>query len=361
VNAQSLIFSFQQRQYIRAARTEIVAAKAALEEAREEAQEDAAITYVSLDEAQAAIQVLTQQYEFANDLIRVDEDRNRAGVESDLEVIKARRGAIQIKLQELQTEDALQAAKEHLAELTGLPMTSLMTDSKSIPTLPTVDLITGRDLPSLSQTPGMRAAEENAKAKEQRAHGDAEYTWRPLVTFGAQYGRVSPINNVSEFYNLHGNYNTANIGFQVEFPIVDRVRSAAAREALIDASRARLDLDSIRLEQTVNLQKLQRSLPELAAKAELAEMDFEIAQNELTSTTIQLQRATGRPPLTPKEEATAHIQERQRYLELIDTKLQSAKAEITFLRQTGQLPKWLDGAVAAAGGDSQPDGPSIAH
>ena len=195
----------------------------------------------------------------------------------------------------------------------------------------------------------MRAAEENAKAKEQHASGDAEYTWKPLVTFGAQYGRVSPINNVSDFYNLHGNYNTANIGFQIELPLLDRVRSAAARASLMDAARARSDLDNIHQEQAKGLQKLQRSLPELAAKAELAELDFEIAQGDLSSTTLQLRGNTGKPPLTPKEEASAHLDERQKYLDLLDAKLQSAKAEVTFLRQTGQLPKWLELASAEDG------------
>lgn len=194
----------------------------------------------------------------------------------------------------------------------------------------------------------MRAAEENAKAKEQHARGDAEYTWKPLITFGAQYGRVSPINNVSDFYNLHGNYNTANVGFQIELPLLDRVRSAAARQSLMDAAKAKADLGNIRLEQAENLKKLQRSLPELAAKAELAELDSEIAQSELSSTTLQLHGNTGKPPLTPKEEAAAHLDERQKYLDLLDARLQSAKAEVMFLRQTGQLPKWL--SLASAGG-----------
>lgn len=359
VTAQSLMFSFQQRQNIRAAHSEIEAAKAALEEAQDEAKEDAIITYLSFDEAQNVILALDEQDRFANDLIRIDEDRKQAGLESEIEVMKARRGAIQVKLLRLQAEDSLEATKRHLAELTGLSLESVATDSNSIPPLPAMDAIDELDLKrALYQVPGMRAAEENEKAKEQRARGDTEYTWKPLITFGAQYGRVSPINNVSEFYNLHGNYNTANIGFQIELPILDRVRTVAARESQMEAARGRVDLENIRFEQVDGLRKLQRSLPELAAKSQLADLDFEIAQGELSSTTLELKGSAGKPPLTPKEEAAAHIEERQKYLDLLDAKLQSEKAEVTFLRQTGQLAKWLDSASArdaeGAGKNAQP-------
>jgi hypothetical protein len=225
---------------------------------------------------------------------------------------------------------------------------NLETDSKSIPALPAVTLLEAAlRQQTLAKSPGILAAEANYSAREQRARGDREYTWRPTVTFGAQYGRVSPINDVNEFYNLHGNYNTANVGFQVVLPILDRVRSAAAKESYADAYRAKLDLANLVSEQADNQEKLRRSVPELVTKAELADLDFKIAQSELNSTTLQLRGAAGRPVLTPKEEATAHIEERQKYLDLLDTRLQAAKAEITLLRQSGQLAKWVDSPASA--------------
>jgi hypothetical protein len=147
---------------------------------------------------------------------------------------------------------------------------------------------------------------------------------------------------VSQFYNLHGNYNTTNVGIQIQIPLVDRVRHAAAQESQADASRAKLDLQNLRAEQNGTRFALMRSLPELATKVDLAQLDLDIAQNELSSTTLQLRGATGRPPLTPKEEQTAHIEERQKYLDLLDAKLRSEKAEVNYLRQIGKLGSWLD-------------------
>lgn len=342
ISAQSLLFSFQQRSYIHSAHADVQAARLALKEARNQVEEDAVVTYLALDEAQSAVDALTQQYGYAQELVSIVEDRAHAGLESDLEVIKARRAAVQIRLQELQAKDNVENLREHLAEITGMPSDQVVTLANSIPKMPPIPSDEDFDRRSYSDSPAILAAEANLKAKEERAKGDAEYTWRPIVTLGAQYGRVSPINGVSDFYNLHGNYNTANVGFQIEVPILDRVRKAAADESRADAQRARIDLDNLKIEQRENRLKLERSFPELAAKAELAELDFEIAQHELNSTTIASRGVHGPNPVSPKDEKTAQIQERQRYLDLLDAKLQAEKAEAIFLRQTGQLDGWVE-------------------
>ena len=342
VNAQSLVFSFQQREYVRAAHQQIEAARLSLQEMCKQVQEDVVITYVSLDQALTVAKVLGQQYEFASHLAAIDEDRQHSGLESELEVMKARRGAVQIKLLQMQANENIQTLRGHLASLTALPLESVDIVAESIPALPPLSSMMSDDQQSIPPTPGVLAAQADALAKQQRAHGDAEYVWRPQVSFGASYGRVSPINNVSQFYNLQGNYNTTNIGVQIQIPLIDRVRRAAARESRADASRALLDLENLRAEQNGGRAALKRSLPELATKVDLAQLDLDIAQNELASTTIQLRGATGRPPLTPKEEQTAHIDERQRYLDLLEAKLRSEKAEINYLRQIGSLGTWID-------------------
>jgi hypothetical protein len=45
--------------------------------------------------------------------------------------------------------------------------------------------------------------------------------------------------------------------------------------------------------------------------------------------------------LTPKDEQYAHIQERQRDLDVLDAELQLQEAQISLLRQTGKLNEWL--------------------
>ena len=46
-------------------------------------------------------------------------------------------------------------------------------------------------------------------------------------------------------------------------------------------------------------------------------------------------------PMTPKDEQITHIQERQKYLDFLDAKLQLLDAQISLLRQTGVLNSWM--------------------
>jgi outer membrane protein TolC len=358
VNAQSLVYSNQQRYAIRAAHADVQAAQFALAEARQQTEEDAAITCFSIEENRSALAALSQQQQEALRLVAILEDRVRGGLDSELDLHKAQRGELQIELQKLQAEDGRASLLAHLAELTGMPENELKLESDSIPSVPdahVADVSTGA---AAFSSPGLLAAQATARGKLERAKGEQGYTWRPIINFAAQYGRVSPINDVSSFYNLHGNYNTANIGVVFSFPMFDRVRKDAARISAADAARAQIDATNQRAEEFANSIKMERSVKMIETREQITELDYSIAEDELKSTVIQLHDPAGSPPLTPKEEQNARIQERQKFLDLLDARLQLSKAKITLLRQTGQLDTWVHALVgplgAAPGGINQP-------
>jgi outer membrane protein TolC len=340
VSAQSLVYSAQQRFYIRSAQSDLRSAQLAFSDARAQAEEDTAITYVSLDHARKTIAAVNEQYNFATRLVAIVEDRVTGKLDSELELLKARRTAVQLKLQKLHAEDDIAALRDHLAALIGQPADGLTIAPESIPEIPSTQ--DGTQLhPEFPDSPSILSAEENAKGKRERAQADSLYTWRPLVSFAAQYGRVSPIENVSEFYNLHNNYNSASIGIQIQFPLLDQVRRAAAQESTADARRSENELLGLRFDEEEGRKKLLRSLPELAANLELAELEQNIAETQLNSALVQMKQTGGGPLMTPKDEMNARIQERQKYLDLLAARLQLAKAQISLLRHTGGLEKWL--------------------
>ena len=347
VNAQSLVFSPSQRFYIRSAQMDLRAALLTLADTREQVEEDTVITYLSLDRAQDTVAALKEEYGFASKLVSIAQDRLHAGVENELDLKKSRRAAVQTELNELQAEDSLRFLQERLGDLIGLPGNGLKTVADSIPTPPSIEASRVSYSLHRPDTPIVLSAEANAEAKQQRASGDSHYTWMPQVTFSAQYGRVSPVNNVSQFYNLNGNYNTAFAGIQIQLPLLDKVRSAAARESIADASRAAHQLQVLQDEQRENRLKLQHSIAELVTKSELAELDQGIAQDELKTITIGLKSGSGGRSMTPEDEQNAHIRERQRYLDLLDAKLEVFKANVSMLHQTGQFGAWLQSLTQA--------------
>lgn len=336
-SAQSLVYSPQQISYVRAARLDLKAANLALADARDQAAEDAADTYLTIVHDQQAVQAISDQFGYRLKLVSIVQDRVAAHLDSELDLKKARRDALEARLAVMQIQDFLNTQRAHLSELTGIPASRLIALPDTIPDLPEIP----EDGSGLIQTPGTLAAELNEQSRELHARGDAQYVWRPNVSFAAQYGRISPIENVSEFYNIHGDYNTASIGIQIDFPLLDRVRSAAARVAAADAAHGAIDFKMQALDQAQQREKLERGAMELKLKAQLADLDYGIAQDELQSVLIALHASAGGPPVTPKEEQNARIEERQSYIETIDARLAAARAEIAYLRQSGQLQNWI--------------------
>ena len=65
----------------------------------------------------------------------------------------------------------------------------------------------------------------------------------------------------------------------------------------------------------------------------------------------QLQSGTGNPngpQMTPKDEQKARIDERDKYIAVLDSGFQLRQAEIQLLRQTGQLLSWFSSAAPSA-------------
>ena len=344
LSAHSLAFNFSQFNYIRAAREGLQASSAALLDMRGQVEEDTAITYLSLNHAQQRQAAMTDEYGYALKLVSIVQQRVDAGMDTPMELKQARRTAVQIHLQQLQLDDEMTSFREHLSQLTGLPAGQLATVPNSIPPSPASSLSIATRSSIYSDTPAVLSAEADARSKHEQAIGDSRYIWRPQIAFEAEYGRISPINNVSTYYNLNGNYNTAFAGVSIQVPFFDRTHKAKAGESLAEAEHADHTVELLRSQETETRTKLRHSIAELSAKAELAELDQGIAQDQLDATLVQLTSGSGRdsaPPMTPKDEMNARIQERQHYLEMLDATFQLRQVQISLLRQTGQLQSWI--------------------
>jgi outer membrane protein TolC len=344
--ASSLAFSDSQRDYIRSARAGLTAANLALKNVREQVAEDAAITYISFDKAQECQVVLAEEYEAANKLVAIVQDRLDAGQDSRMDLLKAKRTAAQVRLQQLQLDGQAASLRDHLARLIGMSIDNVKTVPSSIP--PTASFSSADSASSFPDTPGVEAAFASAHAKREQAFGDSRYTWRPQVEFAAQYARISPFNNVATYYgprdsNEPFNYNAIGIGVQIQLPVFDAGHKARARASAADATHAEFEANYLRDQQIEGRLKLQHAETELVAQGTLATIDQQIAQEELDAMRIQLQMGTGGsgPPMTPRDEQNARIAERQRYLDVLDARVKLMQTQISLMRQTGELVDWL--------------------
>ena len=179
---QSLVFSYSQRQYTKAAHAGVEAATLNLKEAREQVALDASTTYVELDTVTREFEAARQQQAFAEDLNRIEEQRAEAGVDSNLELLQTRLRIAELKLQRNHLESRAAALIKQLSVLTGLPVASILPDHTSIPEIPAVSADQApRTLP------GIQSADALARSKQLESKGD-DLAWRrPQIGFGAVY------------------------------------------------------------------------------------------------------------------------------------------------------------------------------
>jgi len=341
VTVQSLLFDQSQRNYIRAAREGLNAANHNLNDVRQQVMEDAATTYLTLDADLERIQASGEESSFADNLTKIVEQRLQAGQDTQIELTRAKLTSANLQLRRIQLEDDADDQRNHLSHLTGLPADGLMTDHASIPAIPAIDKSAIKDS-SLPES--IKGAYSTAQSKLQSAFGDSRKMYRPQIGLGVQYSRLASFNNYQDYYRPGSftNFNNLQIGLQFTLPLLDYTRRAKARESLAEAQRSLREADQSRDQFLEGRYKTSHAIRELQARTQVASLQRELAINQIDVVQIQLREsASNAQPVTPKDAENAKIQERARYLDLLDTDLQLHQMQINLMRSTGRLEDWL--------------------
>jgi outer membrane protein TolC len=341
ITSTSLVFSYSQRDYLRAARAALDAANLNLKDIREAVAEDVAVTYLALDRDIRRQTALQEQQGFADRLVSIVQDRLDAGQDTPIDLTTSRLTAAQVRLAHLRAEDETDYDRAHLARLIGLPEKGLGTVSDSVPAFPnTAPDLTGT---VLANSPAVDAAYATARAKLQTAFGDARYLWRPQIYFEGQYSRFAKYTNIQDYY-FRFQQNNAAVGVQITIPVYDKAHQARARESAAEASRAQHEADSIRDQFFDSRLRARHTAAELSTRAEIATLDQQLAKQQLDIMLVQLNSGSGNlsgPQMSPKDEQTARIAEREKFVALINANFEAQQAEISLLRTAGELQAWI--------------------
>ena len=364
VNAQltGAILSWSQRDYIRAARLGLQAALLTLNDARAAVEEDTVVTYLALDRDLARQQALDEELARAEQLVTIVTDRLNAGVDSNMDLTQAKLTAAQIHLAYLNAQDETAIDQLRLAHLIGLPSTNLATVPDSVPRLgaPTADSSTA----TLPESPAVRAALSSAEAKQRTAWGDSRKLYRPQIFLAAQYSLFAKFNNYTLYFPTLPNgksvfqYNNAGVGIQMNWPIFDRALKDRAAESAADAAHAFAEYDNARIKDQEGHAQLARSTRTLAVKAEVAGLQQQLASQQLASIRTQLQASAANPNVqqrTPKDQANAEVDERGKYVSLLNSRFDLQQAQVELMRAQGSLDGWLRAAAATPPTAPQPN------
>jgi outer membrane protein TolC len=341
VSVQSLVYSIPQKRYFDAAGYGLRAAKARMQDAREQVALDASTAYIELDTVNRQLADVEQQEQFSARLVEIELQRTEAGVDPLSEQLQARLTAAQIRLKRLHLETRAANLQKQLEALTGLPSGSIKVDHSSIPEIPQVH--------AAREINGVKASHLIATSKALQAKGDWETNYLPELRFSLEYLRVTTLlNSVNQYFKTDLPANNFASGISVNLPLFDMGRRARARESAADALRAKVEAEQAEKQNDLAIADLTGNIRELDAQAEIASLKQQIADEQLKAVLTQLELGNGTgsgagsvAPISPKAEQQARIEARQKTEDALDAGFELAKARLTLLRALGHMDDWL--------------------
>lgn len=337
VTAQSTLINPAQRSFVKAARNEWNATGYNADDQRNQAILDAAVTFSQLDAAMAKLKILQDQSAQALRAQYITQQRLDEGLDSKVDLTRASLNAARTRLRLTETQGAVDVLKQHLSQLTGIPVSDIEIDGESIPTIPDLSQDNGVVNRTLANSLAVKVADEHLKSKEQQAKGEHNALY-PTIDFAAQYALLSKYNNYEEFYKSFQR-NNATIGVAIRFPFLNTAQRARSQAAAAEALRAKSEARATRDQVSSQALKLQRSLPQLEAARDVAKLEWQLAQSDLDTVTAKLQ--TGNATLRDQENAGIEVNDK--YATYLDASFEYDKARLQLMSLTGDLRDWALG------------------
>lgn len=337
VNIQGMLLNSAQHQYVKAAQRDAEATAAQNADRRNDVIMETAVDYVQLDLLDSSLTVQKEQQEAAAKLLDIVNQRVQAGVDSQVELTRARLAVARTRLDITRTQTAADQLRFRLSQLTGLPAKSIITATETIPQLPAVSQDEDLAGMAIQRSPTVKFAEETAAAKDFRAAGERKQLY-PTVDLAGQYAVLARYNNYDVFFKTFER-NNLSIGVVIRFPFFNRTLHAAADAAKFDAIKARFEARTVKEQVSAETIKLQRSVQQLAAARDVAQLEHQLAESDIETAHGRI--ASGAATL--KDEQNARVAEHERYTAYLSASFDLDKAQVQLLRQIGELENWAVG------------------
>ncbi len=354
VNTQSALLNPALRDFIRAARADSQVASLQTKDQRNQIIQDVALSYAELVKWEQRLARLQQTEADANKMQAAVVARVKEGVDTEIEGARARLSVARVRLRIAEAQGAADVLREHLSKLTGLPAAGIQTDPDSIPATPVTAPRDATANDAAATSPSVEAAVEHARAQYLRAQGEHKSLW-PSVDFAAQYALLSKFNNyqnyyipskpcptsIGEFLCVTNNFqqNNATVGVSVRFPLFNASQRSRAQAADADALKATKQAEAAKNRVSEETLRLQRSVVQMQAARDVAQLEYEIAEKTLTSMATRMDAGTA----TLHDLDDARSQASERFIALQDVTFELERSQLGVLRSTGDLEKWALG------------------
>jgi outer membrane protein TolC len=336
VTTQQYLFNMAQREFIRAARHDLASFSKMADDRKSQVVFETALAYAELDKVEGELNVLHQQESAAGRVQTVAQERVQAGVDSQVEITRAKLNYARVRLAMEQSAGQAELLRTRLSQLTGLPAASIQTVTESIPPLPmpvSQDDFVAR---AVSANTNIHVANEQAVSKELRAKGEHRQLL-PSVDTALQYAVLARFNNFDVFFRRDTfQRNNLTAGIVIRFPIFNAAQRSRAQGADYESLKAKKEAEEIKNQVTTEAMKLQQSVRQLAAAREVARLEYQLAGNDVQ--TVQAKMEVG--GATIRDQENARLVEEQRYASFLNSTFDLDKTLMQLLRATGEIESW---------------------
>ena len=355
INTQSALLNPSLRDFMQAAKVDTQVASLKTKDQRNQIIQDAALSYAELAKWEQRLVKLQETEAAANKMQVAVAERVKEGVDTEIDGTRARLSAARVRLRIAEAQGAADVLREHLSKLTGLPAMTIQTDPDSIPAPPAAAPSDAAVKDAATSNPSVEAAVEHARAQYLRAQGEHKALW-PSVDFAAQYALLSKFNNYQNYYipskpctTSLGEFlcvtnqfqqNNATVGVSIRFPLFNAPQRARAQAADADALKATKQAEAARNQVSEETLRLQRSVAQMQAARDVAQLEYEIAEKNLTAVQTRIDAGTA----TLHDLDDARSQASERFIALQDVTFELERSQLGVLRSTGDLEKWALGS-----------------
>ncbi len=301
VNAQSPLYHFELKDFLGAARAESAGATLRSKDQRNQVIQDTVLSYAELQKWEQRLTRLRETEADAQKMQAAVAQRVKEGIDSELEGAKARLSAARVHLRVTEAEGAADVLRERLSKLTGLPASGIQTESDSLPALPGAS----------------------------------------SLDFAAQYAVLSRFNNFQNYFQP-GSFvrNNATVGGVIRFPFLNASQKSRAQAADADALKASKQAEAARNQVSEETLRLQRTVSQMQAARDVAELEYEISQKNLEAVQTRMDSGSA---VTLHDLDDARAQASERFIALQDVLFELERSQVGLMRATGDLEKWALG------------------
>jgi outer membrane protein TolC len=354
ITTQSALLNPSLREFIRAAKVDSTVASLRTKDQRNQIIQDAALSYAELAKWEQRLTRLQDTAAATNKMQAAVAERVKEGIDSEIDGLRAQLSAARVRQRVTEAQGAAEVLRDHLSKLTGLPAANIQTDPDSIPAAPAPPLTPEAAKDAAASNPQVEAAVEHARAQYLRAQGEHKALW-PSVDFAAQYALLSRFNNFQNYYIpstpctvttvqvlcVTNNFqqNNATVGVSIRFPLFNASQHSRASAADADALKASKQAEAARNQVSEETLRLQRSVTQMQAARDVAQLELEIAEKNLTAVQTRIDAGTA----TLHDLDDARSQASERFITLQDMTFELERNQLGLLRSTGDLENWALG------------------